>query len=587
MDIKSYQKNNNDDSSISFGTFLAQAMQALDEENYSLAIHLYLAAYHEGVDDPFVSSAMNAECLVLAWEVAYKIGDAFMAESILGHLEKYFTPEEMLPYQEKIKQLVTKKLIEFDPALADLDLDAIQEQLNAECDTGLISYDDDDMSEGDVSSEIFFSGDTTEDIEEEQEDLPEDSCDDHSHEETLSKSVQLSELFQAHKEELEKSKQAKSPVPVSANKNSKEQDATEGKTKQVHDKHGIKEPPSLHESQKIEASHKVVTPSDARSKVKKPKEKVGLNYSNLIGYKKEIDCMNYFGVGLKNDSEFNNFLKMMNARHGMQSTPSLDTFVLRAARLDDASRFAAATAGEIGLPAACASLEINDQLELVVTMGSLKQQKQPRIDTKMFCFKEPAVFVLEGIDQWEIPNIQPLSIDDDIEGYMAMPMPKIIRDLLLLVQSAAKDPKVQLIATCTDDGIIDPFVFDLIGPSVFIDIEKPDHKERELLWREVKKRSSIFDNLDTDMLAHYSKGLSRADIFESASNINSDYYRKGILERLYRSVSKEDLLMELEKYQDPSSPLFKEIERDIIQEFRKSLTDVNVNEFLSRESSSD
>lgn len=75
------------------------------------------------------------------------------------------------------------------------------------------------------------------------------------------------------------------------------------------------------------------------------------SYDSISGYGAAVARMRSLGVGLAGTPEFDDFVAMLNSRHGLDAMPVVDSLLFCSPAREDASRFMLATVGELGLPA--------------------------------------------------------------------------------------------------------------------------------------------------------------------------------------------------------------------------------------------
>lgn len=292
------------------------------------------------------------------------------------------------------------------------------------------------------------------------------------------------------------------------------------------------------------------------------------NYRALSGYDEAIAVMRDYGVGLQNDQGFKDFLSMLNERHGLDRAPSLDSVLFRAPVLEDASRFAEATIGEIGLPSLRMSMEEGIQgmpVLCIIAQGN----HRPRMNHAHNRFEAPAILVLDDLDTWVIPQAP-----EGIEGMAGLMMANIsrgAREAMNLIRSAVEDPDVYVLATATTDGQIDPFFYEVLEPLTIVDIGNPDDGERADIWAEIARNHPSMRTISRSDLVRHSRGLARFDIYMAARDAIEDAYKQGIVQRSYVPVTQQNILEKLAACYPLDSDEYRLLEEAIVECFQKDL----------------
>ena len=292
------------------------------------------------------------------------------------------------------------------------------------------------------------------------------------------------------------------------------------------------------------------------------------NYSALAGYADAISLMRDFGIGMQRDPGFRNFIGMMNARHGLDRMPALDTLLFRAPAIEDAARFADATLGEIHLPVLRMSMEEGMQgmpVLCVTTQGN----NRPRLNQAQNRFEGPGVLLIEELDMWVIP--QPPEGVEGIAGFMMANMSRGAREAMNMIRSAVENPDVFVIATTTTSGEVDPFFYELLDPISIIDIGLPTDEERDDIWREVMNDHPSMRALNRADLVRYSAGLPRYDIYMAARAALEEAYKAGLVERKFLPVTNQNALEKLASYQPLDSEEYRALEDELVRELRADL----------------
>ena len=199
-----------------------------------------------------------------------------------------------------------------------------------------------------------------------------------------------------------------------------------------------------------------------------------LNFSSLVGYDDAVFAARNFGIGRQDEPEFNELLQLLNERHGLERPPALDSLVIRAEAREDASRFAQAVAGEMGLPQIRMRLEENMLGYTVLSLAILGAPKAnpSKLGTVL---ERGGVLVLEDLDLWEPPAVDSF---EDLGGLIRASVGKGAREAMALIRQAVENPSVLVVATSCLDSSVDAFFVDLLTPFTVLDISLPTAAER-------------------------------------------------------------------------------------------------------------
>ena len=296
-----------------------------------------------------------------------------------------------------------------------------------------------------------------------------------------------------------------------------------------------------------------------------------LNYRNLVGYDEAISIMRSYGIGLQHDKGFTSFLGMLNEQHGLDRAPALDTLLIRAPVIEDASRFIDATIGEIGLPALRMSMEEGMQgvpLLCVTTQGN----SRPRMKHANNRFEAPAILVIDDLDSWIVPSIPENA--EGVSGFVMANISRGAREAVNMIRAAVEDPDVFVLATATLTGEPDPFFFDMLEPLTIVDIGYPTDQERMEIWAEIARNHPSMRQINRVNLMRYSEGLPRYDIYIAAREAIEDAYKQGLVRRGYVPVSPHNIFEKLAACQPIDSDQYHALEDAVIRSFQDELDEL-------------
>ena len=292
------------------------------------------------------------------------------------------------------------------------------------------------------------------------------------------------------------------------------------------------------------------------------------DYRSVVGYDEAVSIMRDYGIGLQNDRAFMSVVETLNERHGLDRAPALDTMLVRAAVLEDATRFVDATIGEIGLPALRMSMEEGAQgfpMLCISTYGN----SRPRMNHAHNRFESPAILVIDDLDTWVMP-----SMPENAEGMAGFVMANIsrgAREAMNMIRAAVEDPDVVVLVTATATGDPDPFFYEILEPLTVVDIGLPNDKERMDIWTEIAQNHPSMRSINRADLMRYSDGLSRYDIYMAAREAIEEAYKSGLLKRSYVPVSPQNIFEKIAAFQPLESEEYHALEEEVVRSFRDDL----------------
>ena len=293
-----------------------------------------------------------------------------------------------------------------------------------------------------------------------------------------------------------------------------------------------------------------------------------LTYHNLAGYSEAIAVMRDMGIGLQNDPGFIGFVNMMNSRHGLDRMPTIDTLMFRAPVIEDASRFAEATIGELGLPMLRMEMEEGVGGAPVLCV-STQGNNRPRMNHAHNRFEGPGVLVIENLDTWSMPEMP--ENPEGIAGFLMANISRGAREAVNLIRSAVEDPNVFVLVTASTMADPDPFFYELLEPITIIDIGLPNEEERSSVWADIARQHPSVRDIDRGDLLRYSEGLSRYDMYMAAREAVEDAYKLGLVQRSYVPVTPQNIFDKLAACQPLDSEQYRALEQAVVDEFRNDL----------------
>lgn len=293
-----------------------------------------------------------------------------------------------------------------------------------------------------------------------------------------------------------------------------------------------------------------------------------LNYDNIAGFDSTVRLMRDFGIGMDNDERYQQLVGMLNARHGVSSKPAPDTMLFRSQAREDAFRFISATLGELSLPSVRMHMEENFQ-GIPVLCVSANAVDFPKSRSLKDVFTNGGVLVLEDLDLWEPP--EPMDVPEDGNPFLLMHMTRGAREAMNLISSAVENPKVFVLASASQNGVVDEFFLNILGPMTVIDIDYPNEEERKSIWMDIAKNHPSFRSINKRDLVSYSANLPRIDIYSAAREAVEEAYKIGLVTKKYRPITRENIFEKLAAYQPLDSNEYSKLEEEVVRNFQDDL----------------
>ena len=496
-----------DEPSSSVSGYLNSAEQAAEQGNLMLALHLYLAAFERGqAAEGAVPSEAAIAGLKRAWRLACTLKERSIAEYVFERMEPFLSSDEVAACADQLQELALAKLEEFG-----LSRDELEDM------TDMISQDM--MGEG--GPRVLRVEHLTAPGAADRANKPEDG---------------LSASAAAADPDVD----AAGGQPVAAS-------------------------PSAPEKPQAPAGKPASAAAASAQPVLAPIEH--LTYKELVGFDEAVHSVRSLGLGMQKDPEFQQLVRQLNVRHGLDRMPACDALLIRSPAREDANQFMMATCGELGLPVLRMRMEENMQ-GMPVLCVMAQADRQPKLNQARNAFEEPAVLVIEDIDLWAAPVFdQP----EDIGGLIMSTLSRGAREAVNLIRSSADDPDVFVLCTSALGNDVDPYFFDLLGPVSAVDIDYPTEKERADIWMEIAREHPSVRGVDRDQLVRFSQGMPRFDMHMAAREAIEEAYKDSLTKRRYIPVSTDNLFDKLAAYQPLDSPEYKALEQAVVDDFRREL----------------
>lgn len=276
-------------------------------------------------------------------------------------------------------------------------------------------------------------------------------------------------------------------------------------------------------------------------------------------------------MGLAGTPEFDDFVAMLNSRHGLDAMPVVDSLLFCSPAREDASRFMLATVGELGLPAI--RMRMEETFQGVPCSASAPRPPMPR--SSLAC-----ATALRARASWcwriSICGERRSSMPPTIWRASSWPpCPGAHGEAVSLIRQAVENPDVYVLASASSLEAIDPFFTELLFPLTCVDIDYPTAEERADIWMDIARDHPSIRSVSRDELVRLSANLPRYDIYMAAREAIEEAYKQGLVERRYIPVSRENLFDKLAAYQPLDSAEYAELERLVVSDFSASLGDLN------------
>lgn len=500
-----------DSRSNSSQAYLKRAASAVAEGDSVLGIHLYLAAYERALRESIMPGEEVLKGMSKAWDLAIETKQRSLAEYIFEKLEPYWDGNEVSRHADELQRLAFDKLEEYG-----FDRDAIE---------GMADMVNQDLMEA----------------------APDMLC------------------------RFEEGTPAAAPTPAvvetpqaAANSSQSASGAAETNPSS----------PDANREQAVKDLTSLIFGRASETKAEPAAPEQRFDYRSLVGFGNAIATMGELGVGRSRDPEFARFVAMLNARHGLPGIPRLGTLLFRCPAREDSNYFMVATAGELNMPAIRMRLDQNAQGQAVLCVMASADFKSRISGVPRAGFESPTVVILEDFDLWDLPDFDPQLAENPVQGLLQMQLSRGAREALALIQTALESPEATVLISASEPSDIDPFFWELIGSQYrIIDIDLPNARERNEIWREVQAQHPSTRGLDATRMVDLSRGLSRFEILAIASESVEEAYRKSIAENHFCAVETGAMVSRLANFQPLDSAEYRCMEDMAVEELRRNTSD--------------
>ena len=303
-----------------------------------------------------------------------------------------------------------------------------------------------------------------------------------------------------------------------------------------------------------------------KGELSEQEERQRVTYDDLHGFQGAIAAMRAFGIGMQKDARYQEFVKMLNERHGIDRVSASSTYLFTCTAREDANHFMEATMGELGLPAIRMSMEEGPQgMPVLCVMASADQH--PHWGWGRRPFETPGVLLLENIDLWASPFPE----DEEEEGFTLQNLSRGAREAINAIRLAADNPDVHVMATAAREEDVPDFFYDLLEPIQPIPIDLPTMQERIDIWADIERNHPSVRGLDMVELVRLSANMARYDIYMAAQEALEEAYKSSLVRGVYVPVSRDNMFDKLAAYQPLESPEYRQLEEAVVQGFRGDL----------------
>lgn len=538
----------NDDQIASVGEYLQRAADAAAAGKQSIALHLYIAAFERGVRDDGGAPAEDSILAIKhAWHIACSMKERSLAEYVFERMEPYLTNSEVTACAEQLQILALDKLEEFGLSREELEdmTDMIAQDLAGSPDAHLLRVE-----------HLTEPGPNTKSIPRRIDPDPEDDI------ENFGMSFDDEDGFKSIDEA-----DFRKLAGVAAGGGNDSAKPVAPDDARIPDMPLFGMLPGARQ-----CSDQAPAASDPQNASPMGNED-HLTYSELVGYDAAIDSMRAIGIGMGDDPQFRAFVAQLNSRHGLDRMPACDTLLITSPAREDANHFMMATIGELGLPVIRMRMEENMQ-GLPVLCVMAQADNQPKLNSARNSFEGPGILVIEDVDMWGAPEMQPNSVDD-FGGLIMASLSRGAREAVNLIRNAADNPDVFVFATGASGCDVDPFFMDLFGPTSLVDIDYPTDSERADIWLQIAREHPSARGIDREALVRYSAGLPRFDIYMAAREAVEEAYKESLRRRTYVPITSDNLFDKLAAYQPLDSPEYKALEQAVINDFKSELDHID------------
>ena len=542
--------------------YLKRAQAACAEGDAVLGMHLYLAAFEEAMAASSTPSEDAIVGLKEAWALACNSKERSLAEYIFEKLEPFLDSDEVTLCAEELQKLALDKLEEF--GLSRDELENVAEMISQD----FLGYDApivkvEHIIERPIKAHVHHVSESATEpaADDEMQDATADAQGDAASQRAAAEAgtTGTGANANANADGAQAQKASEQPAAENGAAASASEAAPANRAAASAGKAEAENP--------MAALAKAVQDANIALAADVPP----LDYRTLSGYDATIRTMRNLGIGLKGDAAFEELVSQLNARHGLDRMPALDTLLFRSPAREDANRFVAATIGELKLPVLRMHMEENLQ-GMPLLCVTAQAENASKLTSLRTAFDGGGILVLEDIDLWGAPL---LDTGEEAPNFLMMQLSRGAREAINLVRSAVDNPEVYVLATASDTTEIDPFFLDLLEPISVVDIDYPTPEERAEIWMDIAREHPSLRGVNRADLVRLSANMPRYDMYMAAREAVEEAYKEGLVARHYRPVTRDNLFDKLAASQPLDSREYHELEDAVIRDFRHELEHID------------
>lgn len=535
--------------------YLKRAAFAVESGDQVLGIHLYLAAFEQSLHENFVPSDESIDGMRRAWDLAVAARQHSLAEYIFEKLKDYVSADELSRKADQLQDIALDRLADFGfPREA---IEDMAEMINSE----MLSLPHDllySFEGGDIPSPFSLFDFSGGDIEE----------------------ADFTELPTA--DDMPDGPSALGPgsdAEEDAGPSSPEEEARMNGLDDSGPKSPADEKPEplelpafpLPTLKGAKIAH-FNLPKPKKEKKRKRTEP-HFDYSTIVGFKTAIEKMHQLGVGRMRDPQFQEFVEMLNFRHGVSRMPQLGTLVFTSEAREDANYFMVATAGEMRVPVVRMRMDHNMQGQSVLCVMASPDAVPTQGSLSRMGFEGPAVVILEDLDLWDLPWMD--MGGSEMSDFLQMQLSRGARETLAFIQMALENPEVTVLISAANLEALDALFGPVLGLYRVVELELPNDEERKEVWRNAQSEHPSMRGLDVQQLVPFSKGMSRFELYMVITESIEEAYRRSVEKDCFCAVRTDDILMRLSTFHEIDSDEYRAIEKIIMERFHRSLKSID------------
>ncbi|MDR3315033.1 MAG: hypothetical protein LBS98_00900 [Coriobacteriales bacterium] len=286
-----------------------------------------------------------------------------------------------------------------------------------------------------------------------------------------------------------------------------------------------------------------------------------LNYQNLAGFDRTLALMKGYGFDSQESSSFRAFVEQTAALHGVYSLALMENFLFCGPSRDDNALFAHATASEIGWPVLHIQVELEADGNGSIKLSGPFKRGFFGGPPDLMELVTPCTVIIENLDQLQEMFTQEMkaSFQPEVRGRQQHGR-SMQAEISGYLRALMKKEGVFLIATAQKADTIKEPLTSILGALQRIGIELPDEAERRDVWMTFAAEHTSCAELDVDVLAKLSEGMTRREIVVVGITAVETAYRVSLKKRHYQKVSLGTMLSQLALHLEKDSAVYRQLE---------------------------